>query len=78
MFLGSPAGSPQSSDNSDTHHSGGSDIEMDEQMLNRSKHVQQRLSDTEVLDHFNIAFIYIWMDFHISFHTFPFHRYICT
>ncbi|PIO23087.1 hypothetical protein AB205_0087230 [Aquarana catesbeiana] len=56
---GSPAGSPQSSDNSDTHHSGGSDIEMDEQMLNRSKHVQQRLSDTEVLDHFNIAFIYI-------------------
>ncbi|XP_018120315.1 ubiquitin carboxyl-terminal hydrolase 34 isoform X2 [Xenopus laevis] len=44
---GSPATSPQSSDNSDTHHSGGSDIEMDEQILNRSKHVQQRLSDTE-------------------------------
>ncbi|XP_062912032.1 ubiquitin carboxyl-terminal hydrolase 34 isoform X4 [Mobula hypostoma] len=44
---GSPAASPQSSDNSDTHHSGGSDIEMDEQMMNRAKRGQQRLSDTE-------------------------------
>ncbi|XP_069090498.1 ubiquitin carboxyl-terminal hydrolase 34 isoform X1 [Pleurodeles waltl] len=44
---GSPAASPQSSDNSDTHQSGGSDIEMDEQLMNRSKHVQQRLSDSE-------------------------------
>lgn len=46
--LGSPAASPQSSDNSDTHQSGGSDIEMEEQLINRTKHVQQRLSDTEV------------------------------
>lgn len=46
--IGSPAASPQSSDNSDTHQSGGSDIEMDEQLINRTKHVQQRLSDTEV------------------------------
>nr|XP_033794971.1 ubiquitin carboxyl-terminal hydrolase 34 isoform X3 [Geotrypetes seraphini] len=44
---GSPAASPQSSDNSDTHLSGGSDTEMDEQLINRTKHVQQRLSDTE-------------------------------
>ncbi|XP_058880437.1 ubiquitin carboxyl-terminal hydrolase 34 isoform X1 [Acipenser ruthenus] len=44
---GSPAASPESSDNSDTHHSGGSDIEMDEQIMNRAKRVQQRLSDTE-------------------------------
>lgn len=44
----SPAASPQSSDNSDTHQSGGSDIEMEEQLINRTKHVQQRLSDTEV------------------------------
>ncbi|XP_039594276.1 ubiquitin carboxyl-terminal hydrolase 34 [Polypterus senegalus] len=44
---GSPAGSPESSDNSDTHHSGGSDIEMEEQILNRTKRAQQRLSDTE-------------------------------
>nr|XP_023680681.1 ubiquitin carboxyl-terminal hydrolase 34 isoform X2 [Paramormyrops kingsleyae] len=44
---GSPAASPESSDNSDTHHSGGSDIEMDEQIMNSSKHGQQRLSDTE-------------------------------
>ncbi|KAJ7422952.1 hypothetical protein WISP_35954 [Willisornis vidua] len=44
---GSPAASPQSSDNSDTHQSGGSDIEMEEQLMNRTKHVQQRLSDTE-------------------------------
>uniref|UniRef100_A0A8C3UPZ5 Ubiquitin specific peptidase 34 n=1 Tax=Catharus ustulatus TaxID=91951 RepID=A0A8C3UPZ5_CATUS len=43
----SPAASPQSSDNSDTHQSGGSDIEMEEQLINRTKHVQQRLSDTE-------------------------------
>ncbi|MEJ1274325.1 hypothetical protein NN561_005208 [Cricetulus griseus] len=43
----SPAASPQSSDNSDTHQSGASDIEMDEQLINRTKHVQQRLSDTE-------------------------------
>ncbi|XP_041108949.1 ubiquitin carboxyl-terminal hydrolase 34 isoform X4 [Polyodon spathula] len=44
---GSPAASPESSDNSDTHHSGGSDIEMDEPIMNRAKRVQQRLSDTE-------------------------------
>uniref|UniRef100_A0A4W3GN70 Ubiquitin carboxyl-terminal hydrolase 34 n=1 Tax=Callorhinchus milii TaxID=7868 RepID=A0A4W3GN70_CALMI len=44
---GSPAASPQSSDNSDTHQSGGSDIEMDEQIMNRAKRAQQRLSDTE-------------------------------
>lgn len=46
--IGSPAASPQSSDNSDTHQSGGSDIEMEEQLISRNKHVQQRLSDTEV------------------------------
>ncbi|XP_028316758.1 ubiquitin carboxyl-terminal hydrolase 34 isoform X2 [Gouania willdenowi] len=44
---GSPAASPDSSDNSDTHQSGGSDIEMDEQMITGSKRSQQRLSDTE-------------------------------
>ncbi|XP_028827085.1 ubiquitin carboxyl-terminal hydrolase 34 isoform X3 [Denticeps clupeoides] len=44
---GSPAASPESSDNSDTHHSGGSDMEMDEQIISSSKRGQQRLSDTE-------------------------------
>uniref|UniRef100_W5NGU5 Ubiquitin carboxyl-terminal hydrolase 34 n=1 Tax=Lepisosteus oculatus TaxID=7918 RepID=W5NGU5_LEPOC len=44
---GSPAASPESSDNSDTHHSAGSDIEMDEQIMSSTKRVQQRLSDTE-------------------------------
>ncbi|KTG46700.1 hypothetical protein cypCar_00027517, partial [Cyprinus carpio] len=45
---GSPAGSPESSDNSDTHHSGGSDMEMDEPIMSSGKRGQQRLSDTEV------------------------------
>lgn len=45
---GSPAASPDSSDNSDTQHSGGSDMEMDDQMMSGSKRSQQRLSDTEV------------------------------
>lgn len=45
---GSPAASPDSSDNSDTQHSGGSDMEMDDQMMTGSKRSQQRLSDTEV------------------------------
>ncbi|XP_034052612.1 ubiquitin carboxyl-terminal hydrolase 34-like, partial [Gymnodraco acuticeps] len=44
---GSPAASPDSSDNSDTQHSGGSDMEMDDQMMSGSKRGQQRLSDTE-------------------------------
>ncbi|XP_023268188.1 ubiquitin carboxyl-terminal hydrolase 34 [Seriola lalandi dorsalis] len=44
---GSPAASPDSSDNSDTQHSGGSDMEMDDQMMTGSKRSQQRLSDTE-------------------------------
>ncbi|XP_056267031.1 ubiquitin carboxyl-terminal hydrolase 34-like, partial [Pseudoliparis swirei] len=44
---GSPAASPDSSDNSDTQHSGGSDMEMDDQMMTGSKRGQQRLSDTE-------------------------------
>ncbi|XP_032418043.1 ubiquitin carboxyl-terminal hydrolase 34 isoform X3 [Xiphophorus hellerii] len=45
---GSPAASPDSSDNSDTQHSGGSDMEMDDQMMVPSnKRSQQRLSDTE-------------------------------
>ncbi|KTF99861.1 hypothetical protein cypCar_00023960 [Cyprinus carpio] len=44
---GSPAGSPESSDNSDTHHSGGSDMEMDEPIMSSGKRGQQRLSDTE-------------------------------
>ena len=48
LYPGSPAASPDSSDNSDTHHSGGSDMEMDEQMMGGSKRGQQRLSDTEV------------------------------
>lgn len=48
LALGSPAASPDSSDNSDTQHSGGSDMEMDEQMMSGSKRSQQRLSDTEV------------------------------
>ncbi|XP_055079983.1 ubiquitin carboxyl-terminal hydrolase 34 isoform X2 [Periophthalmus magnuspinnatus] len=43
---GSPAASPDSSDNSDTQHSGGSDIEMDDPVMS-SKRSQQRLSDTE-------------------------------
>lgn len=45
---GSPAASPDSSDNSDTQHSGGSDMEMDDQMMSGGKRSQQRLSDTEV------------------------------
>lgn len=48
MVSGSPAASPDSSDNSDTQHSGGSDMEMDDQMMTGSKRNQQRLSDTEV------------------------------
>ncbi|XP_011610930.2 ubiquitin carboxyl-terminal hydrolase 34 isoform X2 [Takifugu rubripes] len=44
---GSPAASPDSSDNSDMQHSGGSDMEMDDQMMTGSKRGQQRLSDTE-------------------------------
>lgn len=44
---GSPAASPDSSDNSDTQHSGGSDMEMDDQMMTGGKRSQQRLSDTE-------------------------------
>lgn len=51
MVSGSPAASPDSSDNSDTQHSGGSDMEMDDQMMTGSKRSQQRLSDTEVLAH---------------------------
>ena len=46
VFSGSPAASPDSSDNSDTQHSGGSDMEMDDQMMTGSKRSQQRLSDT--------------------------------
>ncbi|CAL8351436.1 unnamed protein product, partial [Boreogadus saida] len=41
---GSPAASP---DSSDTQQSGGSDMEMDDQMMSGSKRGQQRLSDTE-------------------------------
>lgn len=48
ILTGSPAGSPESSDNSDTHHSGGSDMEMDEPIMSSGKRGQQRLSDTEV------------------------------
>lgn len=48
VVSGSPAASPDSSDNSDTQHSGGSDMEMDDQMMTGSKRNQQRLSDTEV------------------------------
>lgn len=48
VLSGSPAASPDSSDNSDTQHSGGSDMEMDDQMMSGSKRSQQRLSDTEV------------------------------
>lgn len=48
LVSGSPAASPDSSDNSDTQHSGGSDMEMDDQMMTGSKRSQQRLSDTEV------------------------------
>lgn len=48
MVSGSPAVSPDSSDNSDMQHSGGSDMEMDDQMMTGSKRGQQRLSDTEV------------------------------
>ncbi|XP_070409718.1 ubiquitin carboxyl-terminal hydrolase 34 isoform X3 [Nothobranchius furzeri] len=45
---GSPAASPDSSDNSDTQQSGGSDMEMEDQMMvTSSKRSQQRLSDTE-------------------------------
>lgn len=52
MAAGSPAASPDSSDNSDTQHSGGSDMEMDDQMMvTGSKRSQQRLSDTEVNKH---------------------------
>lgn len=47
MVSGSPAASPDSSDNSDMQHSGGSDMEMDDQMMT-GKRGQQRLSDTEV------------------------------
>lgn len=48
MLPGSPAASPDSSDNSDTQHSVGSDMEMDDQIMSGSKRSQQRLSDTEV------------------------------
>lgn len=48
MVSGSPAASPDSSDNSDMQHSGGSDMEMDDQMMTGSKRGQQRISDTEV------------------------------
>lgn len=48
VVSGSPAASPDSSDNSDMQHSGGSDMEMDDQMMTGSKRGQQRLSDTEV------------------------------
>lgn len=51
MLSGSPVASPDSSDNSDTQHSGGSDMEMDDQMMSGSKRSQQRLSDTEVNSH---------------------------
>lgn len=60
FFAGSPAASPESSDNSDTHHSGGSDMEMDEPIMGSGKRGQQRLSDTEVshtYTHISIPYI---------------------
>lgn len=43
----SPAVSPHSSSNSETHQNGGSDTEMDEQLTHRTKQMQEQLSDTK-------------------------------